>query len=98
MNIFVNCSDNILVLFSKEVENLSGEDSRNDDGSRGDLSTASDDVNANNATVSTTLGPLFHPRHVCSHPQEAQLPRGTLNHCGCLLLLVACYVSHHTFH
>ncbi|XP_050735020.1 protein tramtrack, beta isoform-like isoform X3 [Eriocheir sinensis] len=27
-----------------------GEDSRNDDGSRGDLSTASDDVNANNAT------------------------------------------------
>lgn len=74
-------SGNILVLFSKEPENLSGEDSRNDDGSRGDLSTASDDVNANNATVSTTLGPFLQPRHVSSHPQEVLLPWGTLSHC-----------------
>lgn len=92
MVILVNCpsteSDNILVLFSKEPENLSGEDSRNDDGSRGDLSTASDDVNANNATVSTTLGLLLQPRHASSHPEEALLPWDTLNHCICLLFLL----------
>lgn len=61
--------------FSKELVCLSGEDSRNDDGSRGDLSTASDDVNANNATVSTTLGSFLHPRHASFYPQEALPPR-----------------------
>lgn len=84
------------MLFSKELENLSGEDSRNDDGSRGDLSTASDDVNANNTTVSTTLELFFNPRLASFNPQEALLPWSALCHYICLLFFVACSVSLHT--
>lgn len=84
--------NNILVLFSKDLENFSGEDSRNDDGSRGDLSTASDDVNTNNATVSTTAGFSLYPGHAfsLSLSQEVLFPWITLGYCNCLLFLVAC--------
>ena len=69
-----------LGLFSKEMENLAGDDSRNDDGSRGDLSTASDDVNVNNAAVSTSLGLFLASRGASFHfhPQETMLSM-TLN-------------------